>query len=130
MKFAKRMLEEGLFRFYPHLRESVEHLSVATPLTNQHYLNSVHGECYGFDNTPARFSQFHEQFRPATRVNGLFLAGQDVCTIGVSGAMMSGVMAAHAVLGYGTLADIVLDRDLCKEIAAAHNISVRGKWLA
>lgn len=43
--------------------------------------------------------------------------------------MMSGVMTANVVLGYGVLQDLVIDRDLCCEIGALHNISAR-KWKA
>lgn len=40
-RFAQRMLNEGLFRFYPHLKDKVAHYEVGTPLSTQHYIQVI-----------------------------------------------------------------------------------------
>ena len=37
--------------------------------------------------------------RPQTRLKGLYLMGSDICTLGIGGALMGGVLSASAVLG-------------------------------
>jgi all-trans-retinol 13,14-reductase len=47
---------------------------------------------YGLETTPQRF--LSAALRPRTPIGGLFLAGQDACTPGVTGAFYGGLMAA------------------------------------
>lgn len=115
-KFAKRMLEEGLYKFYPKTRDHVLKYEVSTPLTTAHYLNTLYGECYGLDSSMERYTQFGKILRPNTPINNFFLTGQDICTLGVTGAMMGGVLTAHSILGYGTIFDILKNRNLISDL--------------
>jgi all-trans-retinol 13,14-reductase len=101
-KLGKRLLEEGLFRFYPELKDKVIDVDYATPLTSQFYLNAQDGESYGMDMNKYRLLE-GSILRPRTNVSGLFLSGQDICTLGFTGAMMAGVLTASAILGYDSL---------------------------
>ena len=56
-KYAQRLLEEALFKFYPHLRDKVLHYDVATPLSTQYYINSYRGESYGLQTNKYRYLQ-------------------------------------------------------------------------
>ena len=87
---------EGLYGQLLQLRGRVDHCELATPLTTEHFCNYAHGEIYGLAHTPQRFRQ--RFLKPATRIRGLYLTGQDIVTCGVGGAMMAGVLTASAIL--------------------------------
>lgn len=112
--FEKRILE-GLFYYYPHLKDKITHTLVGTPVTFNHYIASHNGEVYGLKNSPERY-QMDDWLRPKTNIPGLYLTGQDVTTLGITGAMMAGVLTAHSVLGYGTLSDLLTGRNLIKDL--------------
>jgi all-trans-retinol 13,14-reductase len=119
-KFAQRILEEGLFRFYPHLRDKVESYDVGTPLSTQFYLNAARGESYGLESNTYRYLKaFH--LRPETNLKNFYLTGQDVCTLGFTGALMSGILTAHSMLGYGTLMDLITKRNLVDDFINYHS---------
>ena len=112
--FQARLLE-ALYAHYPQCRGRVEYAKVGTSLTFNHYLRSHQGEVYGLASHPTRF-QADDWLRPRTPVGGLFMTGQDVTTLGVTGALMSGVLTAHAALGYGTLTDLISGRNLVEDL--------------
>lgn len=124
-KFRKILLEY-IYKVYPkvksHVRSSEEYFDeldgikyfMASPSTVKHYLNSVNGECYGMDATIDRFDD--RNLRPETSIKGLWLTGQDIVSLGFSGAMWSGVLTANCIEGYGTVFDILTKRDLLKDL--------------
>ena len=114
-KYAQRLLEEALLKFYPHLRDKVLQYDVATPLTTQHYINSYGGESYGLQTNKYRYLQA-TNLTPKTPVNNLFLTGQDICSIGFTGALMAGLLTTYSILGYGTTLDVITGRDLFKDL--------------
>jgi hypothetical protein len=71
------------------------HLS--TPLSTRHFMNYQDGEIYGVSAVPERFHL--RCLTPRTAIRNLYLTGQDVCMLGVAGALMGGVLTASAVLG-------------------------------
>ena len=115
-KIAQRMLNEGLYKYYPSTKDKVIDYEVGTPLTNNFYLGSYFGEAYGLDSNNYRYRNAFE-LRPETGIPGLYLSGQDICTLGFTGALMSGVLCAHSVLGYGTPKDIISKRNLIDDIS-------------
>ena len=88
---------------------------MGSPLTFNHYLNSERGEVYGLESHPARFCE-DDWLRPETPLPGLLLTGQDITTLGVTGALMSGILTAHAALGYGGASDIASGRNLVEDL--------------
>lgn len=115
-QFAHRMLNEGLYKYYPKTKGHVLRYDVSTPLTTAYYLNTVYGECYGLDSSVERYRDYAKILRPMTPINNFFLSGQDVCTLGITGSMIGGVMTAHSVLGYGTLFDMINGRNLFDDL--------------
>ncbi|MCX8114665.1 MAG: VTT domain-containing protein [Burkholderiaceae bacterium] len=95
----KAMVERNLLaqfgRHYPRLAPLVRFHEASTPISVASITAAEHGAMYGLQTTPERF--LSPALRPRTPVGGLFLAGQDVCTPGVTGALMGGVMAAVAI---------------------------------
>ena len=115
-QIGDRMLEEGLFRFYPELRDKVLEKSIGTPLSTQFYLNASEGESYGLDMNFYRLTKAID-LKPRTNIEGLYLTGQDICTLGVTGAMMGGVLTANVVAGYDNMIDIVLGNSIVRDLS-------------
>jgi len=83
------------------VRDAVDHAELSTPLSTRHFTGYQHGEIYGLSHDPERFE--HRFLRPRTPLRGLFLTGQDICTCGVGGALLSGFLTASAVTGENLL---------------------------
>ncbi len=90
-------LRAGLEQYVPAVRGKIDYAELSTPLSTRHFMNYQRGEAYGVSATPARFRL--RCLTPQTAVRNLYLTGQDVCTLGVMGAMMGGVITASAALG-------------------------------
>ena len=91
---ADRLLE-ALLRQVPALRGAVDHAELSTPLSTRHFAGHPHGEIYGLSHVPARFAA--RELRPQTAIPGLYLTGADICTAGVGGALMAGVLTASVI---------------------------------
>jgi all-trans-retinol 13,14-reductase len=92
-------------RLIPGLRDSVVYRESATPMTHTRYVGSTSGTGYGFAAIPSQFLNY----RPGAKspISGLFFAGTNCQNgHGIIGAAMSGVSAAHTVIGNGTFKDI------------------------
>lgn len=112
---AQRMLTEGLYKYYPKTKGKVTHYEMGTPLTNQFYLGCLDGEGYGLDSNASRYSEI-DMLRPKTEIKNLYLTGQDICTLGFTGALMGGILTSHSILGYGTILDLITNRNLIKDL--------------
>jgi len=73
----------------------VKFVASSTPVSVATYTGAEHGAMYGLSTAPGRF--LSDALRPRTPIGGLFLAGQDACCPGVTGALMGGLMAAVSV---------------------------------
>jgi all-trans-retinol 13,14-reductase len=95
----KTLIEERLLaqfeRRFPALAPLVRWREVSTPLTTAAFTGAWRGGSYGLEPTPRRFLSRNLGVR--TPIRGLYLAGQDAATTGVTGAMMGGVLAAAAL---------------------------------
>eukprot|EP00605_Chrysophyceae_sp_TOSAG23-4_P000218 GSChrysophyteH1.ASY1.ANO1.255.1 assembled CDS len=107
-KLGKQMWKQVL-EMFPQLRGKETYFNVASPLTNNTYLNATAGEMYGVDHNVGRFSpEAALSLRPeVSRVSGLYLAGQDVFTCGFAGAAFGGLLAASTVLNRNVYADMM-----------------------
>jgi len=112
---GKRMINEGLYKYYPKTKGKITHYEMGTPLTNQHYLGCLDGEGYGLESTSNRYSEV-SYLRPQTPIHNLYLTGQDICTLGFAGALTGGLLTAHSILGYGTVLDIITNRNLITDL--------------
>ncbi len=96
-----RRLRDVLIRHVPQVTDHLAFTDLSTPLTTRRFCNYERGEIYGLDHGPARFRQ--RALRPKTPIRGLWLTGQDVCTAGIAGALLGGVLCASAILGKNLL---------------------------
>jgi len=112
--YEKRILEQ-LYKYYPQIKDKVVFTEVGTPLTFNYYIGSYEGETYGADCNPSRF-QLNDWIRPDTHIKNLYLTGQDITTLGFTGAMMGGILTASSILGYGGIIDLITGRNLIEDI--------------
>jgi len=95
----KARAEETMFEqfqaYFPELAELVVCRNLSTPLTTRAITGHHRGAFYGLDVTPERLMSGALQAR--TPVPGLFLAGQDVVSPGIPGALWGGLLAAASV---------------------------------
>lgn len=80
---------------FPELAKLVVYSEVATPLATVSFTGHHHGAFYGIDVTPERVAS--DALRAKTPVPGLYLAGQDVVTPGIPGALWGGILSAASV---------------------------------
>ncbi len=92
----KKDLEDRLLaqflKHMPGLRDMVAYVELGTPASTHHFCRPIEGSIYGIEATPARFR--NNSLRPRSPVKNLFFSGSEVCSVGVIGAMMGGVLAA------------------------------------
>jgi all-trans-retinol 13,14-reductase len=97
-KLKQHIEEKMLLRFkhyFPKIASLIVYHELSTPLTMVHYVRRQQGASYGLENTPRRF--LSRSLRMKTPVEGLYLAGQDVTSPGITGAMRGGMLAAAAI---------------------------------
>lgn len=77
---------------FPELAKMIVASECSTPISVATYTGAQHGAMYGLETTPRRF--LSAALRPRTPIGGLFLAGQDAGSPGITGAFFGGLMAA------------------------------------
>jgi all-trans-retinol 13,14-reductase len=92
---SERLLD-ALYKHAPGTRGKVDIAELSTPLTTRNFAAHPHGEIYGLRHTAHRFEQ--RWLRPRTPIEGLYLTGVDICSAGVVGALMGGLLCSSAVL--------------------------------
>ena len=101
--FKKRMEDKLLEQFLDHLpglREYVDYVELSTPLSTDHFVRPMAGSIYGIEPTPERFRT--KSLRPRSPIKNLFMAGSEVASVGVIGAMMGGVLSVLSAEPVGT----------------------------
>ncbi len=94
-----------LFEKLPQLKGKIDYSELSTPLSTQWFSGYQRGELYGLDHTTERLQQ--DWLTPKTKIGGLWLTGQDILTCGVTGAMMSGVLTATALVGMRNISPLM-----------------------
>ena len=95
---CKASIEQRLLaqfgKHFPALVPLIRYHNISTPLTTAHFTHAPHG-AIALETTPRRF--LSASLNARTPVPGLHLAGQDVGSPGIQGAMMGGVLAAASI---------------------------------
>ncbi|WP_320007325.1 FAD-dependent oxidoreductase [Maridesulfovibrio sp.] len=87
--------EKQVFARCPELRNKVEFIDAATPLTLRDYCHSPYGSLYGAAHTVSQYNPL-----PATKIKGLLLAGQSIIAPGVMGAVVSAYLTCGFIYGH------------------------------
>ena len=88
----------------PAIRGKIDYHELSTPLSTRDLVNYPLGEMYGIEHSPSRFRQ--KWLQPRTPIRNLFLTGQDITTVGVTGALLAGLLTASVVLKKNLLRDL------------------------
>lgn len=95
----KQQVEDVMFAqfktYFPELAELVVFRELSTPLATASITGHHEGAFYGLDVTPQRVMS--DALQAETPINGLYLAGQDVASPGIPGALWGGLLAAASV---------------------------------
>lgn len=92
---AAELLLQRAEAVFPGLREHIEEIEVATPLTHMRYLGHPGGAIYGFDQFPKDSNLFNQ---PSSGIKGLYFAGSWAASGGFQPTLESGGKAARAIL--------------------------------
>jgi all-trans-retinol 13,14-reductase len=93
-KLTAAMLK-SMERVIPDIGDHVVFSELGTPLTNDHYVRSTRGACYGTEKVLKQIGPF--SFRQFSEIRNLYLCGASILH-GVSGATTSGLMLTAAIL--------------------------------
>ncbi len=102
--YFKEKLLERVLQLVPQIKGHIIECELSTPLSTKHFSNYQQGEIYGLEHTPKRFRL--NELRVHTPIHGLYLTGQDIISVGIGGALFSGVLAASSILKRNFLSDI------------------------
>lgn len=80
----------------PGLSQHVVFYSLATPLTNEHYINATRGNLYGIEKSPRQIGPW--AFPVQSEIDGLLMCGSSTESHGVAGVTGSGLTAARSIL--------------------------------
>ncbi|MFC7048676.1 phytoene desaturase family protein [Emcibacter nanhaiensis] len=98
-KAFKEKIEARMLAFYtekfPDLAPLITYHELGTPLATAAFTGHEKGGFYGIETSPRRM--LSNAFDAHTPVPGLYLAGQDVFTPGIAGALAGGLFGAAAV---------------------------------
>ena len=94
-KFTQRIISK-IYEINPNLKNKISFAELSSPLSTRDMANYEFGELYGADHTPSRFRQ--DWLRPKTPVKNLYMTGQDITTVGLPSALMSGVLTCSTLL--------------------------------
>jgi len=111
---VEKVLLEAIYKHFPKVKNNVDYKSTSTSESVKYYLGSYNGEVYGLDGTTKRFNYF--KIRPKTNIKNLYLTGQDIVMVGFSAVVVSGVLTASEILGYGNAIDIISGRNIIDDI--------------
>ncbi|MDB5273492.1 MAG: NAD(P)/FAD-dependent oxidoreductase [Chitinophagaceae bacterium] len=92
----KEHLQDKLYQVMPQVKGHIAWSEISTPLSTKYFCNHPQGEIYGLEHTPARFRI--RELRVHTPIKNLYMTGQDLVTVGVGGALFSGVLTASSIL--------------------------------
>ena len=95
----KQSIESRMMDFFkqkfPNLAPLIVYHELGTPLATASFTGHENGGFYGIETTPRRM--LSGALNARTPVPGLFLAGQDVVSPGIAGALSGGMLGAAAI---------------------------------
>ena len=94
-KFSNRIISK-IYEYCPNLKDKISYHELSSPLSTRDMAHYEFGELYGVNHTPSRFKQ--KWLKPKTPIKNLYLTGQDITTVGLPSALMSGMLTSSTLL--------------------------------
>jgi len=91
---------QALEKRIPGISEHVVFWNLATPLTNERYINATRGSLYGIEKNRRQVGP--GAFSTQTEFDGLLMCGASTLSHGVAGAQASGLAVARKILNCST----------------------------
>ncbi len=89
----------------PGFKSQIVYKELATPLTFEHFSNTMNGAFYGLPETPGRYRIKDLQVK--TPIKGLYLTGTDIISNGIVPALMSGMATVSYINGLFGIASVM-----------------------
>ena len=96
-KQIENKIIDEIEKAFPDIRKSIHKIYSATPLTLRDYLGTKNGSLYGYKKDCRNFSQ--SILMPKTKLENLFLTGQNVNLHGIMGVPLSAISTAGSFVG-------------------------------
>lgn len=96
-KLIENKIMDEIEKVFPDIRGSINKIYSATPLTLRDYLGTKEGSLYGYKKDCRNIS--HSLLMPKTKVENLFLTGQNINLHGIMGVPLSAISTAGALVG-------------------------------
>lgn len=90
----ERMLAQ-LRKHLPDVLELLDYVEMSTPLSTLFFTRAPRGAIYGIESSTTRYKT--RELRTRTPIKGLYLSGSDITTLGIAGAMSSGILTAATI---------------------------------
>ena len=103
----RQKIMDNLRTVFDDRLDSAEIVDTYSPMTFSRYTLTKNGSAYGIRKTAQNFLQGF--FKPATRIQNLFLTGQSMAFSGVHGAIVSSVMLGALLYGKTYLMDQIIN---------------------
>ena len=96
-KKLKNKMINTLEQHFPGIKNNIVTSNLATPLTNNNFINTTNGNVYG---TAKILNQIGPNaYKAKSEIKNLYLCGASILSHGVAGASFSGVTTAGIILG-------------------------------
>jgi all-trans-retinol 13,14-reductase len=90
-----------LNKIFPNIEDAIERISASTPLTIRDYTGSKDGSLYGIEKDCNNMIISH--IVPRTKINNLYLTGQNINLHGIIGVALSAILTAGEFVGVNTI---------------------------
>ena len=92
---------------FPKIEDAIAGISSSTPLTIRDYTGSKNGSLYGIEKDCNHM--INSQIVPRTKINNLFLTGQNINLHGIIGVALSAILTAGEFVGVNTIINKIND---------------------
>ena len=90
-----------LYKIFPDMKNAIEKISASSPLTIRDFTGSKNGSLYGIEKDCNNMIISH--IVPRTKINNLYLTGQNINLHGMIGVALSAILTAGEFVGVNTI---------------------------
>jgi phytoene dehydrogenase-like protein len=125
-RLMQKMIQK-LSTVIPSIQEHIIYKELATPLTNEDFINATRGSVYGTQKSLYQIGP--NAYKPKSEIKNLYLCGASILAHGITGATFSGVDTAANILGTTQDELLKIEGDQKLKIYDADDNSNYPQWL-